>query len=385
MLAVAGRLIVDYTRSLEKTTLFLLNQPLESADEEVPPITIDVTSRFSSESYSQLRSPKKHVVCASVDQWDEKIKLGPQKNTVLYYLGGDAVIDQKNQIWISKNLQNGSKTEEEGWINIAEQIKQICGHQPKSNTDAPLNRVLFLDIGRIESNAIADSKQNELSKKLSKLLVQLNEDVEHSPELDRFWLISSVGDDQKSWFSPELNSSVFSYFLGLGLNGHAAVPDEGVITLKDLFSYIENSVNRWTLDHRYSAQSPQLISLSEIEHDKVPIIYSKKTPTPLQGVFQIPGNNNSKLNALWSKFNQQKNTKAFAFRPHYRWRIESLLTEMESTRYATENDSKGKRLFDRLHSKANELLDAIPLPSTSPNVKLSVEQFLNRHGFDRGR
>ncbi|MCP4094722.1 MAG: VWA domain-containing protein [Planctomycetaceae bacterium] len=378
VLAVAGRLIWDQTRSIEKTTLFLLNQPAKITNEKISPTEIDTTARFSSESYTHLMSPNEHLVCENLDRWDEDIELGPEKKTVLYYLGGDLIIDQENRIWISKNLQNSSKNKKEGWINISERIKEICNHQPKSANDEPLNRVLFLDIDRVDSKTGSGSNKKKLSTDLSELLIRLNEDVSLSPQLNRFWLITSVGDNQKSWFSPELNSSVFSYFLGMGLNGHAAAPDNEVITLKGLLGYIKNSVNRWTLDHRFSAQSPQLISLSKIEHDKVPIIYSKKTSTQLRGVFQIPGNNNRKLKDLWSKFKQQKTKNAFEFRPHYQRRVEALLIEMESTRYATENESRGKRLFDRLHSEASKLLDAIPLPSDS-NVKLSVEQFLNRN------
>ncbi|KOR27412.1 hypothetical protein TI05_19080, partial [Achromatium sp. WMS3] len=57
-----------------------------------------------------------------------------------------------------------------------------------------------------------------------------------------------------SWEHPELQHSVFTYFLLEGLRG-AAVNSQGLITFRSLADYVEIKVPAWTIDKRL-AQKP---------------------------------------------------------------------------------------------------------------------------------
>ncbi len=366
-LAFAGKWGLDLIQPMKTTVLVLLNE----VDAEFNP-DVQSSGLYSTESVTHVGANNDHLARVYEFPKGPVSELGPNKDTALFFISADLLIDSNNEIKLSRNGSAESQLQEPAWTNLSGWLDRICKAELKSDNGS-VNRVLMLDIGEVDKSAMLNRDRASVGEAIRALLQKMKADKTNN--IDRLWVIVSAGDQQKSWYAPELGSSVFTFFVSRGLDGFASAQDDQ-IALRDLFQYVEKSVSKWTSDNRNSMQSPQILTESPIDLKDVSVVWDRGRDADAP-VINLPEYRRAELGPLWATFSSRKSK--LDFMPNYLSMIESRLLRLEVARYGADSDSaRSQKIFKKLKSEIEVLFDRHSLSETKTNDRLiSIEQLTN--------
>ena len=133
------------------------------------------------------------------------------------------------------------------------------------------HKLLVLDL----AHGLVDPRWGALSDRVAETL---EADLEQNPP--PFPALCSCSAGQTSLYSDTLPGSVFAYYLDQALQGHADREDSQSITVKKLFSFVEEKVDRWARVNRGVRQLPRIFPK---EFADFPIVdLTEKPPEPVE-------------------------------------------------------------------------------------------------------
>ncbi|MDG2467912.1 MAG: hypothetical protein P8M80_01415, partial [Pirellulaceae bacterium] len=185
--------------------------------------------------------------------------LGPNKDVVVYFVTADATISNGKLLLLEND---GDIFKPENWRPLSEILTELYKYPLKDESKSTVQRVLLLDICQIDS--LSESLGADIDAYLrSELETLAKQPGIQQEDIENLWVLSSVDRVQSGWYSPEVGSSIFSFFVGQGLRGWSPDADGKLetISLLDLADYVADSVDRWAKNARDSRQHPILYSL----------------------------------------------------------------------------------------------------------------------------
>lgn len=132
--------------------------------------------------------------------------------------------------------------DESTWVEVRDVVNAIAKCPAK-------DKLLILDL----AHPLADPYLGVLSDRVAETL-----DEYFTNEKPPFLVLCPCSPGQYSLTSEVFGSSVFSYYLDQGLEGHADLDKDSRVTVKELFTFVEARVDRWAKDNRASRQKPRL-------------------------------------------------------------------------------------------------------------------------------
>ena len=242
---------------------------------------------------------------------------GPDRNLALFYLFAEQFVDSKGQALL---VGNDAKDSNEN-MSLESLLRNICKLDLKSEN---VNRIVFLDSGRLNTVTSGLILPGDFASKADQILRTLrSENVENA---DRLWIYLAHNDYQRAWTSPELNSSVFGFFVALGLEGYADENNDWVVTLAELKRYVDISVTHWAANYRDSVQTPLLLgATAENKAEDLRVIHC--VPPDKTRTADNLATDKADHEAFWAKAYQLQT-------PHAKHKIYGRLARLESLRYS---------------------------------------------------
>lgn len=166
---------------------------------------------------------------------------------VVVYLSGLAVTRQ-NRVYLLPG--RADPDDPSTWLPLSELLGALASGQGP--------RLLLLDVAR----PIGDARLGLLTNPVGSILHAELMDAEADGRLP-FFVLTSCGQDEWAWASPELQRSVFGFFVDLALSGHADgwgsdAAKDGRVSARELIEFVRSQVPHWMAAVRGPAQSPQV-------------------------------------------------------------------------------------------------------------------------------
>ena len=267
VLFFVGTIGWEYLQPKHKTTVHFLGPSKKDFN-----AAVHASGLYAEEATEHFGNGNEHLDCLPAGEEGAAQHLGPG-NTLLFYRYGDLTVDEEQDasrktVKISRNGTKESRYQSDSWMDLRKLFEQVCDTQVSRSSK--VNRILFLDVGEVDENILWEGVS--IVEQIESLLKEMRDGDEKVQNVDRFWVLVSAGDHQKSWFAPELGSSVFSYFVSRGLEG-AADHEGDKVSLGNLRDYVETSVDNWVRDFRDSSQTPRLITVAKTKLQDVKLVF----------------------------------------------------------------------------------------------------------------
>ena len=172
---------------------------------------------------------------------------GPGKNTVIVYLSAHGVVNEANEPCLL--FSDAGPLQSDTWLPLEEVLDVFRRFQANSSRSSH-RLLLILDSGRIDQRWNAGLLVNAFPEQLAASVVRAG--------IPGLHVLTACGPGETAWASPEMDGTAFGLFVARGLNGDAAGGDN-VVTLLELYRYVQRNVGNWSLNHRASVQQPMLM------------------------------------------------------------------------------------------------------------------------------
>jgi hypothetical protein len=222
---------------------------------------------------------------------------GPDKNALAIYLSMHGAVNAEGEpCLIPPDVPPRDSSK---WLRMAdllEDLKRIFAANPKLRSEK-VKKLLILDSNRMDLNWNIGLLGNTFAASLPAVVKEHN--------VPGLVVLNSASPGQIGWAAPELQNSVFGYFLWRGLSGAARPGKNGEITLRDLFAYLSRNVKQWVAEKRADEQTPMLIPS---DAEDFPLVFDKsQDQEPIPHV-DISGDPRwKKLRDLWDRHARLKN------------------------------------------------------------------------------
>jgi hypothetical protein len=143
-----------------------------------------------------------------------------------------------------------SPLESDQWLTVPKLLDRIKQHRALHHCQ----KLLVLDCNRVETDWRLCTLYNGFADRLAEAV--------SAAQVPRLAVINSAGPDQLGWSSPELEASIFGYYLRLGLAGLADTKTgngDGHVSLRELHRYLVDQVDGWAVFNRAAHQQPMLL------------------------------------------------------------------------------------------------------------------------------
>lgn len=217
---------------------------------------------------------------------------GPNKDMVLVYLSAHGLLDDDGRpcLALATPAERTSGTPPvaaplPALVPIQDVLETIRDSRPRKS-----HVVVFLDAGRIATNWQLGILYNGFADELPGVLRTVND-----PALA---LINSAGPGQVAWTLPELKCSAFGLAVCQGLQGQAAEGKRGQVSLQQLRTYLETTLERLVRDAYSTTQVPQYLG----PESDLPLAFAAPAIAPLPTADKSElGHGQAELQALWQK------------------------------------------------------------------------------------
>jgi len=172
---------------------------------------------------------------------------GPGKDTVIVYLSAHGVVNDANEPCLL--FSDAEPLESDTWLPF-EQVLDVLRRSQANSSGSNRRLVLILDSGRIDQRWSTGLLVNAFPEQLADSVTRAG--------IPGMYVLTACGPGEAAWASPEMDGTAFGLFVARGLNGDAAGGDN-VVTLLELYRYVQRNVGNWSLNHRASVQQPMLI------------------------------------------------------------------------------------------------------------------------------
>jgi hypothetical protein len=172
---------------------------------------------------------------------------GPGKNTVIVYLSAHGVVNEANEPCLL--FSDAGPLQSDTWLPL-EQVLDVFRRFQANSSKSNQRVLLILDAGRIDQRWNAGLLVNAFPEQLAASVARAG--------IPGLHVLTACGPGETAWASPEMDGTAFGLFVARGLNGDAAGGDN-VVTLLELYRYVQRNVGNWSLNHRASVQQPMLI------------------------------------------------------------------------------------------------------------------------------
>ncbi len=178
---------------------------------------------------------------------------GPGKDLVMLYLSMPGAVDGAAEPCLIPPGASPWRSEE--WLRVRDLLAQLFPKDQSSKLPAGVKKLLILDATRMGNNWGLGLLYNSFAERLKEVVQEVN--------IPNLAVLNSTGPGQVGWAAPELQGSVFAYFLWQGLNGAADVEQSGnrdkVVSLQELYQYLRAYVGQWVTENRADVQEPLLL------------------------------------------------------------------------------------------------------------------------------
>jgi hypothetical protein len=195
-------------------------------------------------------------------------------------------------------------------------------------------------------------------------------------EIKNLVVITSSGEDQRSWVSEEWRQTIFAHFVLEGLKGAADQSPTGDrnsrVTVGELYNYVRKQVTHWARHNREALQEPMLIDNGNLA-GKTELVaaddgYIAPDPKTIPE-FQVPRG----LEQAWTECQQlsQHVPAPYVYAPQ-QWRqyLDTLLRYEQLVR--AEDEDSARRLLDELRRVKGNILQAGRLKGDSLQATLAM-------------
>ncbi|HMB06137.1 MAG TPA: hypothetical protein VKP69_20690, partial [Isosphaeraceae bacterium] len=200
--------------------------------------------RFALLGAKPLRLTRTPLTLDKSEQWDVVIKDLVEKKfseqTILIALAMHGVSDPEGPYL----LPNGASRPEDRLPlkKVIQDLKKL----PKEK-----DKVLILEAAQIPADWRLGMLHNDFARQLEGLEPEV-------ARVEKLWVLSAAGPDERCWASEGLRRTIFSHFLIEGLAGRAAGTDKRV-DLDELYRYVRSRVRDWAWTTRGAVQEPVLL------------------------------------------------------------------------------------------------------------------------------
>ena len=188
-----------------------------------------------------------------LDQLDSVKPGGPERDVVIIYISMHGAVDDAETGPPEPCLlpPGASRYDSSQWLRLRDllaEIKQRIGTPERGE----MKVLLVLDCNRMDANFPLGLLYNGFADRL--------EEVVNEVDVPGLAVLNSTSPGQIGWAAPELQGSVFGYFLRQGLRGVADEDGNDKVSLHELHRYVAGRVKSWVRHHRYDDQEPMLLA-----------------------------------------------------------------------------------------------------------------------------
>ena len=277
---------------------------------------------------------------------------GPGQDMAMFYLFAEQFVDADGKaVLIGDDAKESSENS-----SFEEILRKICKLDLKLDN---VNRLVILDAGRLNKITSGLVLPGDFATQTDQILRTLRS--ENVPNADKLWIYLSHSDHQHAWTAPELNSSVFGFFVALGLEGYADSNKDWVVTLAELNRYVDVSVRHWAANYRDSIQTPMLLGATP-----------ENTTESVKVIHCVPQDESRTADRLATDKMDHESYWAQGYQlttPHAKHKIFGRLARLETLRYSKCSE------YNNQTTRVRELVsDAQPAPRISRNSNSLYDQ-----------
>jgi Caspase domain len=201
---------------------------------------------------------------------------------------------------------------------------------------------------------------------------------------DSVVVLSACSPDQRSWSGPDLHNSIFGRELRLGLAGEAdrlatsSQPGtgngDGEVSMKELAAYLSVTVDRWTLLHRGTSQTP---SISPKNYSDFRVTWALKNwelanqnAAVQHAELAVSNPSSAELDELWRTMDELRSMALYQYDPKSWAALEQKLLWLEQLAISGAGyaEKSSKQVFPALSKRLKETLERAKLNIQSNNA-----------------